>query len=95
MYLLEKESYVQLGKYIGHCGMCVGIVLKSLFSTYMLNLGKYLNDSHNQFIFYKAKLQKEDIFSSSIFFARHILLMKKLEIEETKTTYSVQLLQLM
>ena len=94
MYLLEKESYVQLGKYIGHCGMCVGIVLKSLFSTYMLNLGKYLNDSHNQFIFYKPNLQKEDIFFLIHFFARHILFIK-LEMEETKTTYSVQLLQLM
>ena len=34
----------------------------------------------------KAKLQKEGIFSLIHIFARDILLMKKLEIEETKTT---------
>ena len=34
----------------------------------------------------KAKLQKEGIFFLIHLFARDILLMKKLEIEETKTT---------
>ena len=34
----------------------------------------------------KAKLQKDGIFFLIYLFARDILLMKKLEIEETKTT---------
>ena len=49
-----------------------------------LNLGGF--DGVWNTVFAKAKLQKEGIFFLIHLFAGDILLMKKLEIEETKTT---------
>ena len=57
------------------------------FVTDMFSISMVDISSHQQLLrVIKAKLQKERIFFLIHLFARDILLMKKLEIEETKTT---------
>ena len=85
-------SFLQLAP--GSCNLCqaekrITVICKAgqfyKMTTIFAQNDNFVHQGQFLVFFFKAKLKKEGIFSSSIYlFARDILLMKKLEIEETK-----------